>query len=240
MYYELNIKEDFNVKDAKYIDQSSYAGICVAKKMTISELQKVKKISIDLPVAKQIYSRIDVHIDTSSPSNLSFKQHGKADMLVAVLDSFMNIEKVIQARPDMVSFNFADPSLKFKFSQIKSIIRQKIFFEVPISSALYDSKARIVWIGNVRKLLKFTNGKNVVVTSAAKEGTEIKKPRDIKRMLGIFGLSEKKAAGVMRNSERLLLQCAMRRYTYKNCLACDMEEGNLKRDFILKRFGEFA
>ena len=103
--------------------------------------------------------------------------------------------------------------------------------------ALYSSKERVVWLRNVFNLLRIPRGKNVVFSSEARCATELKHPNDIYRFLRFAGLSKRRAETVANdNPTSLLRSAALRRYTFKGCVATSLEEGNLKRDFILNEF----
>ncbi|KAK6090999.1 hypothetical protein P3W45_000244, partial [Vairimorpha bombi] len=59
---------------------------------------------------------------------------------------------------DSVTFDFTKP-IKFKN------INPNIFYEFNISDSLYNKKDRLIWMYNVKALLKYTKCQNVVIRS---------------------------------------------------------------------------
>ncbi|KAG5860545.1 RNase P/RNase MRP subunit p30-like protein [Encephalitozoon hellem] len=236
MYYDVNISLDYLKQGIRELEENEYRGFCVNKVMRPRDLEKIKYEPIELLGTKPCYSRVEIVFEEKEEVGYDVKKSMRYDLFVVRLNGVSGMDKLIRHQPDMVTFNYGSQFLPFKSGLVRTAIKENIFFEVPLRESLYGGASSVTWMRNVRRLLFITNGKNVVFSSGARCSTEIKKPRDIMKMLEMFGLRKKRASEVMLNSLRLLRSCAMRRYCHRDSIIHNVDEGALKRDFVLSLY----
>ncbi|AFN83536.1 RNase P subunit p30-like protein [Encephalitozoon romaleae SJ-2008] len=236
MYYDVNISLDYLKQDMKELEENEYEGFCVNRIIKPRDLEKIRYEPVEFLGAKPCYSRVEVVFEEKEEVGYDAKKSMKYDLFVVRLNGVAGMDRLIRCQPDMITFNYGSQILPFKCGLVRTAIKENIFFEVPLRESLYGGTSSIMWMRNVRKLLFITNGKNVVFSSGARCSTEIKRPRDITKMLEMFGLKKKRASEVMLNSLRLLRRCAMKRYYYRGSITHSVDEGSLKRDFVLSLY----
>eukprot|EP00897_Mesotaenium_endlicherianum_P005568 jgi/Mesen1/5039/ME000025S04445 len=72
---------------------------------------------------------------------------------------------------------------------IKQASQRGVFFEVSYSPALSDPATRRQLFSNARTLLAMTRGRNVIVTSRARQPSELRAPHDVANLATLFGLA---------------------------------------------------
>ncbi|ADM12051.1 RNase P subunit p30-like protein [Encephalitozoon intestinalis ATCC 50506] len=236
MYYDVNISLDYPKQDIEELEKSEYEGFCVNKTMRPKDLERLSHGSLEFPGAKRYYNRAEIVFGEGEQIGYDFRKAMRYDLFVVKLSGTEGMDKIIKHQPDMITFDYGGKVLPFKPGLVKTAIREGIFFEIPMREGLRGGSLTIMWIRNVRRLLFITNGKNIVVSSGAQCSMEIKKVRDVVKMLEMFGLGEKRALEVMLNSERLLKRCAMKRHCYRDSIVHSVDEGALKRDFVLSLY----
>ncbi|KAM0671292.1 putative subunit p30 of RNase P/RNase MRP [Ordospora colligata] len=237
MYYDVNVSEDYCTDEVKGLEESEYQGFCVCKKVKAGEFNRLLWKPKDLGVKNGWYSRIELEFAEGEAINYDQKKAMKSDVFVVRIGGAEGLDKLIKLQPDMISFDYSSPVLRLKSGLVKTAMKENIFFEIPIREGLYGVEQKVMWMRNVRKLLFVTKGKNVVVSSGAKRLSELKRVKDVILMLQTFGLKRKRAEQVLCNSKRLLEHCAMRRHCHKGMVVTSVDDGALKRDFLMKKYG---
>jgi ribonuclease P/MRP protein subunit RPP1 len=228
MYYDVNISTAFPQAELCVLEENGYDGCCINTAIAASQF-KNQRLQAS---GTTNLARIEVEFKQDELISYDEKKALKCDLFVVKLSGLGGMDRLIKAAPDMISFNYVDELLVFRHGLIRTAIKEKIFFEVPLIEGVHGNP---MWMKNVRRLLNITRGRNTVVSSGATCPTEIKRPRDIAQMLRVFGLSKKRARAVLMNSERLLSRCAMKRYACNGCIVHGGEEGMLKKVFLLDR-----
>lgn len=232
MYFDVGIHSVF-----EDLDDSEYAGFCLTAKATLGSVQVPKKPQSS--TSKRIYSKVEIDVFLEDIKSLQLTRFHEYEVLsVKILEEEVLKHACNNWDMDLITFDLSQVSFPFKNGYIRKAINRGIFFEVVIRDALYDTKRRVSWIKNARSLLRITKGRNTVVSSGATCATELKHVQDIYKLLRFVGLSHSRAELVLdENPCRLLKSCALKRYAFKGCIANNIEETNLKKDFILKDFG---
>ncbi|KAH9410930.1 RNase P subunit p30 [Ordospora pajunii] len=236
MYYDVNLSDEYSADEVKGLEESEYQGFCVNKKVKAGEFGRLMWKPRDLGVEKGCYSRIELEFAEGEAISYDQKKAMKSDVFVVKIGGAGGLDKLIKLQPDMISFDYSSSVLRLKSGLVKTAIKENIFFEIPIREGLYGAEQRVWWMRNVRKLLFVTKGKNVVVSSSARRLSELKRVEDVVVMLQMFGLKRRRAEEVLRNSKRLLEQCAMRRHCNKGMVVTSTDDGALKRDFLVKKY----
>lgn len=231
MYFDVGVAEFFSS-----LEDTDYTGFCITK--------QIKSSSVSVPAfetvcsSKRFYRKVVVEV---LPEDVARMQLGKLsgyDVLsVKVSDENTFKHACEKWATDIITFDIAKVEFPLKDGLVRKAIERDVFFEVEMRDALYESRERVCWMRNVFSLLRITNGRNVVFSSGARCSTEIKRPQDICTFLRFAGLNPRRAEMVTKeNPRRLLKLCALRRYTFKGCVANDLDEGSLKADFIISEF----
>lgn len=231
MYFDVGIAQFF-----ASLEDTDYTGFCITK--------QIKSSNISMPVfetvhsSKRFYRKVVVEI---LPEDVARMQLGKLrgyDVLaVKVLDENTFRYVCEKWNTDIIMLDLSKLEFPLKDGLVRNAIERGVFFDVEMRDALYESKERVCWMKNVFSLLRITNGRNIVFSSGARCSTEIKRPQDIYKFLRFVGLSPLRAEMVTKeNPRRLLKLCALRRYSFKGCIANDLNEGSLKADFIINEF----
>lgn len=228
MFYDLNIHENFT--EFKEVSNSGFQGCC------ISFLRNENPKSITLPTLPKsdfcrIYSRIDLNYNTSIDQGVMSRLRMFDVVCISNVDS-SNISSIIKLGPDLIRLK--PEGLKhIKKSFINTLKEKQIYLELILREALYGSKDRIIWMNTLRRLLKLGCAKNLIISSGAKVFTEVKRPDDIYKILNLFGFSNDSCKKILHNSEDVLRRAALKRFSSNGAIANTVEEGDLKRDFII-------
>lgn len=233
MYYDVNISSRYVEQDVGELEESEYRGFCVNTVVRGGEFKRYVQSGPSLCVRKSVYSRVEVEFGEGDQVSYESKRAMSSDLFVVKLNDVRMLDKVIKLGADMVTFDYTSQPIAFKAGLIRTAIKERMFLEIPLRGGLYGGAGAVMWMRNVRRLLGITNGRNVVISSGATCSTEVRRPGEIGRMLEVFGIKRKRTEVVLRNPERLLRSCAIRRYSHKNTVVHSGDEGALKRDFIL-------
>jgi RNase P/RNase MRP subunit p30 len=250
--YDLNLDQSFT--DFQELKSLDFKGYCLCQeidetklksKPVINQINNTVDSAVHSTVDSIVYSRANVQytskLDASSMNNLS-----KFDIICIKGVDNSNINSVLKLNPDLISLK-SEEIKHLKRSFINNLKQKDIYIEILIKEALYGSKDRIVWMNNVRRLLKF--GCSLVISSGASVLTELKSSSDICKILNIFNLSDDKIKKIIKNSEKVLRNAAIKRYANHTVIAdnfnlsggnlnlsggnLNLSGGNLKRDFLL-------
>lgn len=232
--FDVKVCSSYPKRDVEHLRICEIEGFCVSTAVKARDFGRHSGCTPELDVGKGVYSRVEVEFSEGEQVGYEQKRAMKADLFVVKLNDARGLDRLIKLLPDMVTFNYVDQPLAFKPGLIRTAVKENIFFEIPLREGLY--RGGVMWMRNVRRLLAITNGRNTVVSSGATCSTEIKSPRDIAKMLEMFGIRRKRAEDMLENPRRLLRSCAMRRHCHKGMIVHSGDEGVLKRDFILSEY----
>lgn len=233
MYYDVNISLDYLRQDVGELEESEYQGFCVNRVVRAGDLGRLVHGPLELLKGKSCYSRVEVEFGAGEQAVYDQKKAAGSDLFVVKLSGAAGLDRLIKLQPDMITFDYRSQTLPLKAGQVRTAIKENIFFEIPLREGLCGGAEGVMWMRNVRRLLFITNGRNVVVSSGARCSMEVRRPRDIARMLEVFGLKRRRAEEVVGNAERLLRRCALKRYCHRGMIVHGGDEGALKRDFLL-------
>lgn len=224
MYYDLYIDHQF--QDYSELEDVDAKGFCL-----VSQNNKNTEVLPIQTASKPIYTRLNVEysnrLDTSSFT--SFRHH---DIVCIKNVGTGNLPSVIKLEPDLINLKI-DEIRHIKKSFINILKEKRLYVEICTRDALYNTKERILWMNSLRRLLKLGCAKILVVSSGAQVFTELKHSNDICKMLKAFGLSDDRVRQILNNSEQVLRNAALKRYSTRNCIYTNENEGRLKEDFII-------
>ncbi|XP_056686721.1 protein GAMETOPHYTE DEFECTIVE 1 isoform X2 [Spinacia oleracea] len=170
------------------------------------------------------------------PENSAFRQYTRLTMLVetsaqaSALNSGNPILKtydLIAVRPlnqnsfdlacqssqvDLISIDFADKlPFRLKLPMVKAAIARGVYFEIMYSSLMQDVHVRRQMISNAKLLVEWTQGKNLIVSSAAPSVLELRGLNDVANLLLLLGLSNERAKATISKNCRLLIANTLRK-----------------------------
>lgn len=207
MYFDTNISLRYPDFESNKLDELDYDGICINRLLSIDELDRYTRPITVLSKNKRIYERIELKIGKKR-MDIDVSRALKADLFVVNISDSSCLSSAIEMRPDMITFDYTKTFYHFDEEDIMEAIRRNVFFEIVIVGGLYGGENKVMWMGNVRRLLKVTRGRNVVVSSGATCSTELKDAQDALKILnGIEGVEK----DVLINSSRLIRSCELRR-----------------------------
>jgi hypothetical protein len=103
-----------------------------------------------------------------------------------------------------------------KAPQVGMALARGIAFEIAYSGALADQTARRYFFSNALALIRVTRGKNIVLTSGARDAFELRGPYDVMNLSSLFGLTlEQARSALSRRPDALLLHARTRSSTMK-------------------------
>lgn len=229
MWFDTNIHPDL---DMNKLDNSLFEGFCITKSIEMNDLKN--KIDWAIPtVNKKFYRKVELNIQNTN--TLPMKNIEIYDIFCIKVKDCEGLEKVIELEPDMITFDFTSP-LKFKVRHLRLAIKRNIFFEIKLVDSFYSKEKRMMWMYNVAEFLRIVRYRNVVFASGAKMSTEIRNPDDIVNLLEFFGFKKDRALKVLENSRKLLETCALKRFCFKDCIISNINESDLKKDFITEKY----
>uniref|UniRef100_A0A803KS48 Uncharacterized protein n=1 Tax=Chenopodium quinoa TaxID=63459 RepID=A0A803KS48_CHEQI len=125
---------------------------------------------------------------------------------------------------DLISIDFADKlPFRLKLPMVKAAIARGVYFEIMYSSLMQDVQLRRQMISNAKLLVEWTQGKNLIVSSAAPSVLELRGPNDVTNLLSLLGLSNECAKATISKNCRLLLTDGIRtKQFYKEAMRVDL------------------
>ncbi|KCZ80274.1 hypothetical protein H312_02332 [Anncaliia algerae PRA339] len=228
MTYEIDINENFT--DHKSLLNMNYKGICINKEFTPGDkLSEYNYFQLPFSVYKKLTLNLTVN-NTKSPIKLP--QH---DILSASCDDQPTFHYICEKYDtDLISLDLSKPLFLIKESMVRKAVQRNIFFEIKMVYGLYSEKT--YFIRNVQTLLNYTKGKNIIFSSGAHILTELKTEEDIMCFLSILNVKNSWLKRIKENKEKFFCSVAAKKYIYKSCVVSEVDEGPLKRDFILSKF----
>ncbi|RVD90987.1 RNase P subunit p30 [Tubulinosema ratisbonensis] len=230
MNYELDINEDFvNIKD---LAQFNYKAICLNKDFTFGDkISDHKKIELNCSVYKKITLYLS---EKNKRSTIKLPNH--EILCVSCKDGTKPFFDFLceSYETDIISLDLHTPLFYFNESSVRKALRRNIFFEIKMKKILYNEKCH--FLKNTQRFLNLTKGRNLLFSSNANVITEIKSMEDILCFLQLFDCKKKWIERIKENKERFLYTVACKKYLFKDCFGSEVYEGELKNDFIVKKF----
>lgn len=95
---------------------------------------------------------------------------------------------------DIISIDFSEKlPFRLKLPIVKAAIKRGIYFEITYSDLIVDVHQRRQILSNAKLLLDWTQGKNVILSSAAPSVCEVRGPNDVANLASLLGLSMERA-----------------------------------------------
>ncbi|XP_038900491.1 protein GAMETOPHYTE DEFECTIVE 1 [Benincasa hispida] len=182
------------------------------------------------------YTRLTISINTSheilavNSGNLILKTYD----LIAVkpLNQHAFEQACEKLEIDIIAIDFAE-KLPFRLKQgsIKSAIQRGVYFEIMYSDLLSDVHERRQMISTAKILVDWTNGKNLILSSAAPSVNEIRGPYDVANLSSLLGVSMERAkAAVSKNCRNLIANALKRKHFYKETIRIERISSDDKLD----------
>ncbi|CAK9314467.1 unnamed protein product [Citrullus colocynthis] len=182
------------------------------------------------------YTRLTISINTShevlaiNSGNLILKTYD----LIAVkpLNQYAFEHACEKLEIDIIAIDFAE-KLPFRLKQgsIKSAIQRGVYFEIMYSDLLLDVHGRRQMISTAKILVDWTNGKNLILSSAAPSVNEIRGPYDVANLSSLLGVSMERAkAAVSKNCRNLIANALKRKQFYKETIRVERISSDDKLD----------
>ena len=229
MSYDLNLNYSFT--DFKELENIDHKGFCICSEAK-ENLKTIIPPVYDSLNSKSLYTRVNVEYHNRLDSS-TIKYLSKFDLVCIKGVDNTNISSVIKLNPDLIILK-AEEIKHIKRTFINTLKQKEIYVELIIKDALYSGKERIIWMNNIRRLLKFGCLKQLIISSGASVFTELKSSIDICKLMSVFGLSDDKTKRILKNSEIVLRNAALKRYSSGGICASSVEEGELKKNFIIE------
>jgi RNase P/RNase MRP subunit p30 len=131
---------------------------------------------------------------------------------------------------DIISLKLQDRLLlKLKLNLVQEAIKRGIMFEICYSKSLKDMNARRSFIANASSLVKATKGRNIILSSGARDLFEQRAPWDVINLACVLGMTIDFAHKTVVDNPSMALQHAEARKVFKSVIQVDN-----KKDFIQK------
>ncbi|KAI4305364.1 hypothetical protein L6164_028735 [Bauhinia variegata] len=114
---------------------------------------------------------------------------------------------------DIISIDFSE-KLPFRLKQpmVKAATERGVYFEVTYFGLIQeDVQRRRRMISNVKLLVQWTRGRNIILSSGASSVSELRGPYDVANLSLLMGLSEERAKAALSKNCRTLVGNALRK-----------------------------
>ncbi|GAB2214699.1 hypothetical protein Drorol1_Dr00019061 [Drosera rotundifolia] len=113
---------------------------------------------------------------------------------------------------DLISIDFSDKlRFRLKLPAIKAALARGVFFEICYSPLLEDAHLRGYLIPNVKYLVSWTRGKNLIVSSCASSVLGLRGPADVSNLLFLLGLPLQHAKSAVSKNCRSMITSALKK-----------------------------
>ncbi|KAL9261094.1 GAMETOPHYTE DEFECTIVE 1-like protein, partial [Drosera capensis] len=121
---------------------------------------------------------------------------------------------------DLISIDFSDKlRFRLKLPAIKVALARGVFFEICYSPLLEDAHLRGYLIPNVKYLVSWTRGKNLIVSSCAASVLGLRGPADVSNLLFLLGLPLQHAkAAVSKNCRSMITSALKKKQFFKEAI----------------------
>ncbi|KAJ9543751.1 hypothetical protein OSB04_023458 [Centaurea solstitialis] len=198
--------------------------------ISLFPLSSVLKVSPSISASVNLHRRL-LNVPTSTP----FRQYTRLTVVVdtpsqgSALNSGNPVLKtydIVAVRPlkqdafdqacknyevDIIAIDFSENRFRLKQPLIKAAIERGVYFEITYSSLVMDVQLRRQMISNVKLLVDWTRGQNLIFSSAAPSVTELRGPYDVANLGCLLGFSTERAKAAVSKTCRSLLENALRK-----------------------------
>ena len=183
--------------------QNGFSAVAVTHRyLKASPIPQPQQSSNVLSLAKnkrpalEKYSRIHVHLDET---NANAPIANAAFLSYDIISVTPTNEKLFalacqQLDIDIISIDMSQRlDYHFKMPNINMAIARGIHFEVTYGGSLRDASCKRNLFANATTLFKATKGRNVIVSSDAKNIMQLRRPTDVINLCSLFGMSQSQA-----------------------------------------------
>lgn len=236
-FCDLNIDKSYDIDTLSSIEKLGFQTIAInthIEEVNVEEPKKKKKKNdpkdkkdyipspLDIPdkvksnTKLKILHRVTIEFSDSSICNkLNQSENLKKYDIVAVLPKTLQAFQYACGTLDTDVITF-DPLTRIPFKVSRKLYRQAvergIFFEIMYSPAIRDSTSRRNIITTSHLYHAVGKSKNIIITSGAKDNTQVRGIYDVINLGFIFGLNNNGSLEVVRNNpHRLILKAQGRR-----------------------------
>ena len=125
----------------------------------------------------------------------------------------------ITGEVDVISLKLYDRlNFKIKLNLVQEAIKRGIMFEICYACALKDMNARRVFIANASNLVKATKGRNIIMSSGAKDFYEQRGPWDVINLACVLGMTIDNAHKTIVSNPEIALEHARARKIFKSVI----------------------
>lgn len=120
---------------------------------------------------------------------------------------------------DVISLKLHDRlQLKIKLNLVQEAVKRGIMFEICYAHGLKDLNARRVFIANASSLIKAAKGRNIILSSGAKDLFEQRAPWDVINLACVLGLTIDAAHRTVVDNPEAALEHAKARKVFKSAI----------------------
>jgi ribonuclease P/MRP protein subunit RPP1 len=139
----------------------------------------------------------------------------------------------ITGEVDVISLKMHERlTMKVKLNLVQEAIKRGIMFEICYAHALRDLNSRRTFIANASSLVKATKGRNIIMSSGAKDLFEQRAPWDVINLACVLGLPVDVAHRVVVENPAIALEHGRARKVFKSAVQV------VSRDVFAKEAGE--
>uniref|UniRef100_A0A6B2LCT3 Uncharacterized protein n=1 Tax=Arcella intermedia TaxID=1963864 RepID=A0A6B2LCT3_9EUKA len=107
---------------------------------------------------------------------------------------------------DIISFDFSQKiSYPLRNKVISNAINKGIHFEILYSKVFGKKDAQALWLRNALHLVRISRGKNIILSSGAKDPLDLRGPYDVSNLSCMFGLEVSNAKHIVSTNCRSVL-----------------------------------
>ena len=199
--------------------------------------EKISSMLTEKPMDFKILTRITVIVDNPDQVRCFQQEYIRSFDIIAIrptndkmfLQACMQMEHI-----DVISLDtdYKIP-FKIKYSMVGAAIERGVFIELSYASAIRSSSLRRNVLANAVNLVKYCQGKGIILTSNGEHFMEIRAPKDVINLASMFGMKGSQANDTVCNSCRgVVLHAYARSQTAKSVItmrkvgapASDMEK----------------
>ncbi|KAK9094645.1 hypothetical protein Scep_026114 [Stephania cephalantha] len=113
---------------------------------------------------------------------------------------------------DLIAIDFSlKLPFRLKLPMVKAAIERGVYFEITYAPFISDVQTRRQVVANAKLLVYWTQGENLIFSSAAASVNEIRGPNDVANLSSLLGLSMERAKAAISKNCRPLIATALRK-----------------------------
>ncbi|XP_068669514.1 protein GAMETOPHYTE DEFECTIVE 1-like isoform X1 [Aristolochia californica] len=140
------------------------------------------------------------------PPDVPFRQYTR---LTVTVDNIIHAAALNSGNPVLKTYDLVavKPLNQAAFDQACKVSERGIYFEITYSHLIFDVQARRQMLSGAKMLVDWTQGKNIIISSAAATANELRGPNDVANLSVLLGLSMEKAKAAISKNCRLAALC---------------------------------